>query len=288
MKNERFIGPYVYVGYHCNNDCIFCSEYDEYLGMKGYKPLSEIKEEIVLVRERHDFINVMGREPTLRKDLFEILDFIGDLDFRQAGMTTNGRLFSYPRFARAVMERGLDQIGVSISGSNAKTHDRQTKVVGSFDQTIKGLENIVKLREDGFSLLVNITLNKLNLSELEGMLGLLTSLGVGEINILNIAPLSVRSRNRELIADMRDAAIRIEEALGNAERDYPGVKIWLVEFLPCALPSGLRDRFSPCLEKNPKKVRIPICGKCPHADDCDGVLEDYIHLYGVDGLELPS
>lgn len=288
MKEERFIGPYVYVGYHCNNDCIFCSEYDEYVEMKGYKSLSEIKEEILLIREKYDFINVMGREPTLRPDLLEILDFIKGLDFRQAGMTTNGRMFSYPRFARSVLDKGVDQIGISISGSNSDTHDNQTRVIGSFEQTVEGIKNIVNLSSSGFSLLVNITLNKLNLAELEDMLDLLTSLGVREINILNIAPLSIRSRNKDLIANMEKAGLRLEEALKDADVKYPGTKIWLVEFLPCALPPGLRNYFSPCLEKNPKKVRIPICGRCPHSRDCDGVLEDYIHLYGVESFELPS
>ncbi len=286
MDKERFIGPYVYVGYHCNNDCVFCSENDEYLQMSQYKPLSEIKNDIIMVREKYDFINVMGREPTLRPDLFEILDFIKNLGFKQAGMTTNGRMFSYPQFTQSVLDKGINQIGISISGSNPKTHDRQTKVPGSFNQTIQGIKNIIKQKPEDFSVLVNITLNKINLSEIEEMIKLVSSLGVTEVNILNIAPLSIRSRNKNLIARMSEAGLRIEEALKNADKNFPGIKIWLVEFLPCALPAKLKDYFSPCLEKNPKKVRIPICGKCPYTEKCDGVLEDYINLYGVDEFEI--
>lgn len=282
LKAERFIGPYLYVGYHCNNDCIFCSEHDDYLRMNEYKPISLLKNEILLIRKKYDFINIMGREPTLRKDILEILDFARNLDFKQVGITSNGRLFSYPQFTKRVLDKGVNQIAVSISGAKSQTHDKQTKVKGSFEQTISGIKNIIQMSSDDISLLVNFTLNKLNMNELKEALTLLNSIGVKEINILNIAPLSSRSNNKSLIAKMSQAGKHLKDVLKNAKAEYPETKILLVEFLPCALPPELREYFSPCLEKNPRKVRIPICDGCPYFDSCDGVLEDYIHLYGVD------
>jgi len=64
------------------------------------------------------------------------------------------------------------------------------------------------------------------------------------------------------------------------------LKILLVEFLPCSLPKEARNYFFPCLEKNPNKVRIPVCRQCSYRNKCDGVLEDYINLYGTEEFRL--
>jgi hypothetical protein len=64
------------------------------------------------------------------------------------------------------------------------------------------------------------------------------------------------------------------------------LKILLVEFPPCSLPKKARDYFSPCLEKNPNKVRIPLCKNCPYQDKCDSILQDYINLYGLKEFKL--
>ncbi|MBU2219598.1 radical SAM protein, partial [Patescibacteria group bacterium] len=61
--------PFVYVGYGCNNRCIFCFEAD-----RGFpnKTTDKIKKEINIIRKNFDFINFMGQEPTLRKDIVEL------------------------------------------------------------------------------------------------------------------------------------------------------------------------------------------------------------------------
>ena len=279
------IGPYVYIGYRCNNNCIFCSEADEYLEHLRVKDFEEIKKEILKVRQKYDFINFMGREPTLRNDLFDILRFVTDLNFRQVGITTNGRMLSYPEFTKKLLKTGVNQIGISLPGATAAVCDKQTQVPGSFKQTVKGISNISRLKKPGVSLLINLPLNRLNYFELKEMIDLLISLKVHEINILFIAPLSRRSRNKKIIMKMSELGKyvfnTIKPYLNNSE-----LKFLLVEFLPCSLPKEARNYFFPCLEKNPEKVRISLCRNCPYRKRCDGVLQSYIDLYGTKEFKL--
>jgi len=274
------ISPYIYVGYYCNNNCIFCSEADEYLANLKEKSLTEIKKELKTIRENYDFVNVMGREPTIRFDVLEILKFAKSLKFKQVGITTNGRLLSIPAFAKAVLATGINQIGISLSGASATVHDRQTRVPGSFAQTITGIKNVLKYKKSEVSLLINLPMNKLNYKELKAELKLLTELGVQEINILNVSPLSRRSCTKKIIMPMAKLGAYVFKILkNNGYLERKNLKILLVEFPPCSLPEEARKYFFPCLEKNNRKVRIPLCKNCPYKNKCDGILSDYLQLY---------
>ena len=64
--------PFLYAGNKCNNNCIFCFEKDRiYLD----KNIKQLKSELKLIRKGYSFVNIMGREPTLRKDLIEIIKY---------------------------------------------------------------------------------------------------------------------------------------------------------------------------------------------------------------------
>jgi len=256
MQNN--VSPYIYIGYQCNNNCIFCSEADEYIKRLKKKSLEEIKKEILQARKYYDFISFMGREPTLRKDIFNILEFAISLNFKQVGITTNGRMLSYPDFTQNILKTGINQIGISLSGATAKVHDAQTQVRGSFQQTIQGIKNVIKFKKPEISLLINFPLNKLNYLELDKMIKLVINLGVKEINILFIAPLSKRSRSKKIVMKMSNLSKYVFSTI----RPYlnrSDLKLLLVEFLPCSLPKEARNYFFPCLEKNSNKIRIPLC-----------------------------
>ena len=279
--------PYLYAGYYCNNNCIFCSEADEYLKTLQNKSLEEINKELIFIRKHYDFVNVMGREPTTRPDFLEILKLAKKLKFHQVGFTTNGRLLSQSAFTKAVLRTGVNQIGISLSGATAATHDFQVRVPGAFRQTLLGIKNILKYKKSGVSVLVNLPVNKLNYKDLGASLKLLVDMGVKEINVLNIAPLSLRSFNKKIILPMSKAGSYVFNTIKlGGYLDRSDLKILLVEFPPCSLPKEARQYFFPCLEKNSRKIRSSLCAKCPYKKDCDGVLDSYLQLYSSKDFKL--
>jgi MoaA/NifB/PqqE/SkfB family radical SAM enzyme len=66
-------------------------------------------------------------------------------------------------------------IEVSLHGANAATHDRQTRVPGSFDRLLANLGEVLDL---GLRVKINSTLTLWNEDEAEGMLDLAASLGL--------------------------------------------------------------------------------------------------------------
>lgn len=284
---KHLISPYLYVGWYCNNNCIFCSEADEYLENLQKKSLNKIKKELRIIRKKYDFVSIMGREPTIKPDILEIIKFAQTLKFRQVGITTNGRLLSVPAFTKAILAGGVNQVGISLSGATAAAHDQQTQVPGSFLQTIAGIKNVLKYKKPEVSLLVNLPMNRLNYRELPAELKLLTDLGIREINILNISPLSCRSRTKKIIMPMAKLGAYVFKTLKEAGYlNKKDLKILLVEFPPCSLPQEGRKYFFPCLEKNNHKIRIPLCRSCPYAPNCDGILDSYLKLYGNSEFKL--
>jgi MoaA/NifB/PqqE/SkfB family radical SAM enzyme len=285
MKEEK-IGPYIYIGATCNNNCIFCSEADGYL--KKYPPRStkEVKGEILKIRKTHDFICFMGQEPVLRKDFLELIAFAERLNFNQISVASNGRLFSYPEFVKKCLEAGINQFGVSFNSADKEIHDKMTAVPGSFDQTVEGMKNILRFKKADQSLLINIPLSQINFPSLEETLDFLIDLGVREVNFLLIEPLSRRSRSKKIVCEMTQLGIYISNVLKKKKYSRSDLKFLLVEFVPCSLPNEIRHLSFPCLEKNPNKIRIDLCKKCSFRSSCSGVIKDYLDLYGQKNFRL--
>lgn len=83
-------------------------------------------------------VDLFGGQPTLRRDLFEIIERGKSYGF-MLSLETNGYVID-----QAYMERlaaaGLDQIYLSLDDSRAQTHDEIRRKKGSFDRAVRALE----------------------------------------------------------------------------------------------------------------------------------------------------
>lgn len=287
MKNiprEHYHGPvgtspFLYAGYACNNNCIFCFERDLVFFKKT---AAELKKEIKAIRKRYNFLNVMGQEPTLRQDLPELLEYASGLGFSQLGLTTNGRMLSYPDYAGKLLASGLDQVVITVAGHNAKMHDRHTQVKGSFTQTLVGIKNVLSAK--GAGLVLNIMVTRLNFRELEKMAAFFFKLGVREMNIGHILPFNATIKeSKEIVAKMSEVVphlITVQKKIGSQ------AKLLFVEYPPCVFRKEYRHLAFPCLEENSTKKRLDLCKKCSHKKKCAGIPEAYINLYGTAEFKL--
>lgn len=284
---ERSLSPYVYVGYHCNNNCIFCSESDEqYLArIGGPVPAEQVKSDLKKIKEVYNSVSFMGREPTMRRDLPELIEYAKNLGFENINIASNGRIFSYEDYVKTLIRSGVTQLGMSFYSSIPEHYDEQAGVKGGYDQAVQGIKNVIKNKPGYVSFLVNIPLNNKNVGDLEETIKFLLSFGVKEINILFIEPLSKKSNTKEIVGKMSELG---NEAASVAIKYGDKAKFWLNEFLPCALKPEYRDLFFNCLEKNVNKERIPLCEKCKYNDRCDGVLSTYVDLYGDEEFNLDN
>ena len=278
MKEKYYTvgnSPFLYAGYECNNLCIFCFEADREFPQKSTKNL---KKEMKIIRKNFNFINIMGQEPTLRKDIIELIDYAKDLKFKDISITTNGRMFAYPDFTKNILNSGLTQIGLTMMGKTAKMHDLHTRAKGSFDQALMGIKNIMKYKNDNFSFLLNLMVTQKNYKDLVEIIDFYVGLGFKEINVGHIMPINrAITKSKSIVAQISKVTpylVKCQKKHGNE------VKFLFVEYPACSFSEKYRHLSFPCLEENPDKIRIKICGKCEYRDKCAGIGKSYLNLYG--------
>ncbi len=115
-----------------------------------------------------------GGEPLRHPDFFAIGSEARRLGF-VVRLKTNGHSLTQATVARLRDEVDPFVIDLSIHGATAASHDRQTRVAGSFDRL---LANLQLLREAGFRIKLNCTLTRWNEGEIEAIFALADTLGV--------------------------------------------------------------------------------------------------------------
>lgn len=157
--------------YRCNLDCFFC--YND-LGLRG-EPLSrdqyfqlfdDLREMEVLN------LTLSGGEPLAHPDFLALGARARELGF-VVRIKSNGHALRGDLARRIRDEVDPFMIEVSLHGATAATHDRQTRVPGSFSRL---LANLAELRELGLRVKINSTLTAWNEAEVAGMFALADSL----------------------------------------------------------------------------------------------------------------
>ena len=197
---------------NCNSRCVHCvfwrfKSSDE-LG------LDEIEDVLIQLRELGVFRSVLaGGEPTLRKDLPEIVRTCSSLKFTEVWLLTNSLLLDED-LIRQLLEAGLTSIGVSIDGLE-ETSDAIRGRKGGFKKAISALSLLSELKQKEYHSLnvyVGMVLMKQNLNQVVPMANLASELKVQLRLCLVRSPLHYASElaestdNISLLHPLTDAA----------------------------------------------------------------------------------
>jgi MoaA/NifB/PqqE/SkfB family radical SAM enzyme len=159
--------------YRCNLDCFFC--YND-LGLRG-EPLrtGQYFEFFADLRDLQVLnLTLSGGEPLAHPDFLRLGARARELGF-VVRVKSNGHALRGEAARRLRDEVDPYLVEVSLHGANAATHDRQTRVAGSFDRLLANLREALDL---GLRIKMNSTMTAWNEGEIEGMLALADSLGV--------------------------------------------------------------------------------------------------------------
>jgi MoaA/NifB/PqqE/SkfB family radical SAM enzyme len=148
------------LGWNCNNNCICCPEYRK--ETKEIIDPSEFLKKIKVIKKSKKII-ITGGEPTINPYFFQILNYLKkNYPHIKITLLSNGRMFSYFKFIEKIKEYKINKFLISLYGPNLKTHDLITRSSGSFEQTIHGINNLIK---DKRKVECNIILLKQNFEE---------------------------------------------------------------------------------------------------------------------------
>ncbi len=159
--------------YRCNLDCFFC--YND-LNLRG-EPLRR-EQYFALLEDLRDLevmhLTLSGGEPLAHPDFLALGARARELGF-VVRVKSNGHALRGELARRLRDEVDPFLIEISLHGATAATHDRQTRVSGSFERL---LGNLAELRALGLRVKLNGTLTAWNEGEIEEMYALADRLGL--------------------------------------------------------------------------------------------------------------
>lgn len=156
---------HLWVTRRCNLRCEYC-----YVSHEKYPEMNtkQLKKAIFHIKKKlHcSFIALMGGEPTIRKDLVDIIQYMTDLNVTSF-LTTNGTLLDEKKIFH-LCKADLDFLELSLDGMKASPISQKTGE--NLMQVIETLINYTKIYDIGFS--INIVITKQNYKELYDLIRL--------------------------------------------------------------------------------------------------------------------
>ena len=282
------------LGYECNNNCRFC-----YCANKKnkFKPISTSQAKKILekaIERGCSFVDFNGGEPTIRKDIFELVAYAKDLGFKTIAITTNGRMFSYKKFAEKMVKCGLNHAVFSIHGHKAELHDYLTRCKGSFVQATKGLKNLKEINPDIY-ICTNTTITRINYKFLPQIAENNIKLGANGCEFIFVHP---RGNALREVAPFIPKTIEIGKKYDINHfhfRYFPlcymvGFENYLSELV--ALFALREEHIGPEFEdlnvekgrKEIGRVKGPQCKACKYYSICEGIFREYAERRGFKEL----
>ena len=262
----------------CNEKCRFCMVADE-IEQSDDVDFQEAESRI-LAQPEGTHIEFFGGEPTIYPRFLELLR-LARRRGHPCSIASNCRAFHSDKFTAAVAELDPSQIYIrtTLLGDTADLHDFNTATPGSYRQTVKGIENIVRA---GFTCQVNIVILAGNYTQLPAMVDLVADWGVPRIKFGNLMGVRFCEPLAVSLATVRPY---LREAIAVAERRDLKVT---VEKTPICVAAGRIDLMSTERELGqwPRAYDdMGECGACLVRPWCDGLDPDYVAIFGYDGIE---
>jgi radical SAM protein with 4Fe4S-binding SPASM domain len=204
----------------CNLKCEFCYAACAHVcGIRGDAAHSsmttgQVKDVLRIIREEAEVpsVSFTGGEPTLRKDLAELIAYAVSLDMR-VNLITNGTLIDENK-AREYKQAGLASAQVSIESPDEEIHDRIVGVERAFRRSVAGLK---ALRDAGIHVHPHSTICKPNAETIPGMAALAEELGIKRFSANLVIP-SGRGDDDRLAVSYSEIGSLVEEIAEVAKR----------------------------------------------------------------------
>lgn len=278
----------------CNHDCIHCFNEEEKKEQANRRLLTT--EELCKIIDDVDAkeIIVTGGEPTTRKDLFEILQYIKNKG-KRITIQSNGKGFADPEYARKLSPY-LDTITLPIHSGDPEIFEAVTQCKGSFEATIRALRN---LSDTKVGIITQTVLNQLNYKTIENTYDLIQSINPGVIMTLTFPHPIASAYSTKVTPRFSDIKPYVHKAL----RKYS--YLILTHYLPRCVLYPYQSIVSSILDQNdvaeiPKpgieflegewksvnyestshyRIKSKVCSECRFDRVCQGVWKEYGALY---------
>ena len=166
---------------------------------------------------------LLGGEPLLRKDLFDLIASVPK-DLSVVTLFTNGEYLT-PEMCRGLRDAGLMGVFVSLDDTREEVHDQARGRPGLFRKALQGIEN---LKSAGILVALSSYLSPSKLKEggFEAMMELGKDLGVHEITFFDAIPSGQWLRDTSCLLTVEDRQ-EIQQKVRHFRqlKTYPGLSV---------------------------------------------------------------
>jgi uncharacterized radical SAM superfamily Fe-S cluster-containing enzyme len=248
----------------CNLKCPICFANAAAAGYV-YEPSKEEIFEMIENLRRNDpvpppALQFSGGEPTIRKDLFDLVRKAKELGFHHVEVNTNGlRLAQSVDYCRGLLEAGASTIYLQFDGLTSDVYEF-TRGVDLLDIKMKALENC---REAGLSIVLVVTLVK---GVNDQQLGDIIRFAIKNFDLIrcvNVQPVSICGRIPE--EEREKMRITIPDFMRLVEEQTDG-KIKVSDFYPVPTVVPISRAIGALRNKNYVEFTAhPHCGMATYA-----------------------
>ena len=298
----------VMTGFSCNNNCVVCSTKPK----ARFFPDRESDEIVTdLIKGRnlgYEEVDITGGEPTIRPDIFYLVNTAKELGYRKIGIDTNARMLSYKDFCQRLIGSGVNKITFTLNGHTSQLVNAISRTPDVFEQAVKGIKNVSKYPK--VELAANTVVSKKNYKYLKEIGRFIASLKVNSWHLLDLIPDGYgKEFYKELVVKAGDLSKEMNSLYLVIKENFSSVIFF--DFPPCLFSPEMlsepkfvfitaqgRTEITKQVGYNPKrfkesgsgfsdihKKRIKVCQDCRFSKECAGVWSDYLKIFGGREIE---
>jgi len=267
-EEDRRFRPevYWYLSFRCNLACAHCSvfsspEVDTSADLDTEQAL-QVVEQLAELGARQ--VMLTGGEALLPRASLRILEALGEAGIA-VSLESNGISFgvAFAALARRLQERRLLNIGVSLDGGTAESHER-VRGPRSFSRTLAGLRF---LKEQGVAFSIQCVLNRVNYVTIPELYEIAAGLRP-QLHAVGFGFLNPVGRGVDLVQDLGIGAAEmplIMETIKRAKAGFDGLTV--VKSPPAAIP----PKYLAMVFRDPSVTHhvtcsFPLFGVLPNGD----------------------
>lgn len=266
------------LGTKCNNCCIMCTNVMP--PSKSYKEptTKQIISQLNKLDKKINSILLTGGEPTLRKDLSYILGYINkNFPETRIKLITNARLFYYSYFVKKFRRIRDLYIITELYGPNAKLHDYITQSKGSFNQTFKGIKNLL---DNNFKIELRVVISKLNYKDIMDIAELYKK-NFTKVEKIVMFPIDIignaYKNKKKTFVKYSEIVPFIQKAVDILRSE--NVELYHTPY--CVLNKRYWKFVKGGTVPEGRRVLDSVCKGCQFSQKCPGIWKSYVNIMGV-------
>lgn len=278
----------VRVNFQCNQTCDFCF-------VSTHLPSPDERDVVRAIEEAgrvQAILQLTGGEPTLNPRLVEYVRLGYEVGCPEVEIQTNAVRLEDPQLTQALAEAGVTAAFVSLHAPDAELSDRITGVPGTFERTVRGIDELVR---NGIAVNLNYVFCTANANSFPDYVAFvggrwpqvqMTVSVAGAFTDLVPRSTLLIPRYSDIVGPMREG---IDRARAMNLTVVGFETMCGMPFCVAPVPDGpaafLEIGELPPGEGDGEFVKSDACRSCDLERRCFGVRRSYAELYGTDELK---